>query len=121
MTDGGFRDGSGGPLPGAIAAAPADGTTQVGAETGTDAAGPVRGLGQIIVAGALALLFLAAAWFAVRRGIVTDTWPAFLPGTDSTAITRYSGPWLTAAAAAVLGAALCVLALVRGLTTRSAR
>jgi len=74
-----------------------------------------------VVAALLAVLFLAAAWFAARHGIVTDTWPAFLPGTDSTSITRYSGPWLTAAAGAVLGAGLSVMALVRGLTTRPAR
>ena len=66
----------------------------------------------------VALLFLALAWFAVRHGVLTDTWPAFLPGTDSTSITRYSGPWLTAAAVAVLGAGLSVLVLARGLTGR---
>lgn len=73
----------------------------------------------IVVGAGLVVLFLAAAWFAVRQGIVTDTWPAFLPGTDSTTITRYSGPWLTAAAAAVLGAGLSALLLARGLTGRA--
>ena len=77
-----------------------------------------RSLLPTIGAGILALLFLAAAWFAAGRGIITDTWPAFLPDTDSTSIIRYSGPWLTAAAAAALGAGLCVMALVRRLTTR---
>lgn len=58
------------------------------------------------VAGALAAV---GSWLLLRRGIVTDDYPAFLPGTDSTAITRYSGPWLTAAAAVGLVAALLVL------------
>jgi hypothetical protein len=79
-----------------------------------------RGPLPIVVPAVLVVLFLAAAWFAARRGVITDTWPAFLPGTDSTSITRYSGPWLTAAAAAVLGAGVSVLALVRGLTARAA-
>jgi len=76
---------------------------------------------RTVVAGLLALMFLLAAGVAARRGIIADTWPAFLPGTDSTSITRYSGPWLTAAAAAVLGAGLSIMALVRGLTARTAR
>lgn len=76
------------------------------------------GRGTIVAGAGSALLFLAVAWFAVRHGVLTDTWPAFLPGTDSTSITRYSGPWLTAAAVAVLGAGLSVLVLARGLTGR---
>lgn len=83
--------------------------------------GPRPGRGAIVTGSVLAVLFLAAAWFAVRHGVVTDTWPAFLPGTESTAITRYSGPWLTAAALAVLGAGLSGLVLARGLTGRPAR
>lgn len=79
---------------------------------------PVR---TIVVPGLLTVLFLALAVFCGRRGIVTDTWPAFLPGADSTAITRYVGPWLTAAALALLGAGLAVLALIRGLRARGSR
>jgi hypothetical protein len=104
----------------------ADVGVEVGAEAGADVSavdGPHadapqarRGRASIVVAALLAVLFLAAAWFAARRGIITDTWPAFLPGTDSTSIIRYSGPWLTAAAAAVLGAGLSVMALLRDLT-----
>lgn len=76
------------------------------------------GRGAIVAGAGLAVLFMAAAGFAVRHGVVTDTWPAFLPGTDSTTITRYSGPWLTAAAVAVLAAGLSVLLAARGLTGR---
>lgn len=80
-------------------------------------AGARRGSRPIVVSAVLMVLFLAAAWFATRRGILTDTWPAFLPNTDSTAITRYSGPWLTAAAGALLGAGLSAMALVRAVRT----
>ena len=125
--------------PGAIADVGAEVRSDVGADGGAEVSADVsadvsagdgphaeapqarRGRASIVVAALLAVLFLAAAWFAVRRGIITDTWPAFLPGTDSTSIIRYSGPWLTAAAAAVLGAGLSVMALLRGLTTRPAR
>lgn len=82
------------------------------------AAGSRPGRRAIVAGAGSAVLFLAAAWFAVRHGVVTDTWPAFLPSTDTTAITRYSGPWLTAAAVAVLGAGLSALLLARGLTGR---
>ena len=125
--------------PGAIADVGAEVRSDVGADGGAEVSADVsadvsagdgpqagapharRGPAPIVVAALLAILFLAVAWFAARRGIITDTWPAFLPGTDSTSIIRYSGPWLTAAAAAVLGAGLSVMALLRGLTTRPAR
>ncbi len=109
--------------PGAIVDVGAVVRADVGAGDGPQAGAPHarRGPAPIVVAALLAILFLAAAWFAARRGIITDTWPAFLPGTDSTSIIRYSGPWLTAAAAAVLGAGLSVMALLRALTTRPAR
>lgn len=73
----------------------------------------------LVGTGVLAALLLATAWFAARRGVITDTWPAFLPDTDSTSITRYSGPWLTAAAAAALGAGLSIMAMVRQIVRRS--
>ncbi len=73
---------------------------------------------RAVVAVVLAVLFLAAAVALARRGIVTDTWPPFLPGTDSTSITRYSGPWLTAAAVALLGAGLSVMSAVRSVRAR---
>ncbi|HEY7815615.1 MAG TPA: hypothetical protein VIC62_20390 [Nakamurella sp.] len=85
----------------------------------TDApASPPRRRARIVVAGVLALLFLGLAALCVRRGIVTDTWPAFLPATDSTSITRYQGPWLSAAAVALLGAGLSIMALIRGIQGR---
>lgn len=118
-----------------------DGLGDVRAETGTAEypgggahhpiggaqAGPIpraragRTTATIVAAATLAVFFLGAAWFATRRGIFTDTWPAFLADTDSTSITRYSGPWLTAAAAAVLGAGVSIMTLVRALRSRSAR
>ena len=75
---------------------------------------------RIVLAGVLALLFLGLAALCVRRGIVTDTWPAFLPNTDSTSVTRYLGPWLTAAAIALLGAGLTFMAFVRAVKDRGA-
>lgn len=67
-------------------------------------------LPRAIAAAVLAVLAAVAAWWLLGRGIVTDVWPAFVDGTDSTPITRYSGPWLTAAALAALLAALLLLA-----------
>ena len=116
MSEAGARD----VRAGALAAVRPGGTADLGTGKGprVDAAGARRSMVPIIVAALLAVLFLTAAWFAARRGIITDTWPAFLPDSDSTSITRYSGPWLTAAAAAVLGAGLSIMALVRGLGAR---
>jgi len=56
-----------------------------------------------------AVLAAIGAWLLLRNGIRTDAYPAFLPGTESTGITRYSGPWLTAAAGVALVAALLLL------------
>lgn len=119
MSDAGAGNDLGDVRAGALASAPG-GTSDLGPDGGprVDAGRDRRSLLPTLGAGVLALLFLAAAWFAAGRGIITDTWPAFLPDTDSTSITRYSGPWLTAAAAAALGAGLCVMGLVRRLTTR---
>jgi len=55
------------------------------------------------------VLALIGSWFLLRSGVQVDTWPAFLTGADSTSITRYSGPWITAAAAALLVAGLLLL------------
>ena len=90
----------------------------VGTEVRVDAR---RGPARVVGAGVLVLLFLGLAAYCFRRGIVTDTWPAFLPDSGSTSITRYQGPWLTAAAIAVLGAGLSVMALVRGIKNRRGR
>jgi len=122
--------------PGAIADVGAEVRSDVGADGGAEVSADVsadvsagdgphaeapqarRGRASIVVAALLAVLFLAAAWFAARRGIITDTWPAFLPGTDSTSITRYSGSWLSAAAAALLGAGLSLMVVVQGIRGR---
>lgn len=69
---------------------------------------------RTVVAAVLTVLFLAAAVYCTRQGVVTDTWPGFLAGTDSTSITRYQGPWLSAAAAALLGAGVSVMEVIRG-------
>ncbi len=66
-------------------------------------------LRRSIVAVAAAGLAAVGAWLLLRHGIRTDDYPAFLPGTESTGITRYSGPWLTAAAGMGLVAALLLL------------
>lgn len=112
--------GSDGPSIGAgvLPEAPTTSPAPPAAPAATGGTNPVR---TIVVPGLLTVLFLALAVFCGRRGIVTDTWPAFLPGADSTAITRYVGPWLTAAALALLGAGLSVLALIRGLRARGSR
>jgi hypothetical protein len=64
---------------------------------------------RAVIAGILALLSAPAAWFLLRHGIRTDDFPPFIDSQQSTPITRYSGPWLTAAAAMALVAALFLL------------
>lgn len=66
-----------------------------------------RLLGVLALLGALAAL--AAGWLLVRGGIRVDEFPPYLPDSSATPITRYSGPWITAAAGAVLIAGLLVL------------
>lgn len=87
-----------------------------------DTAAPERpGTARTVVAAVLAVVLLVAAVVLTRHGIVTDVWPAFLPDTDSTSITRYSGSWLSAAAAALLGAGLSLMLVVQGIRGRRAR
>lgn len=57
----------------------------------------------------VAVLVGAAAWLLLRHGVRTDGFPPFLADTTSTPITRYSGPWITAAAGAALLAALLLM------------
>jgi len=66
----------------------------------------IRGVGAAVLAVAAGL----AAWWLLVRGVSTDDFPPFLDSQSATPITRYSGPWLTAAAGAALVAALLVLA-----------
>lgn len=91
------------------------------ADAGADAELDRAARTRLVVSLVAAVVLLAAAAWCTRRGIVTDTWPAFLPDTDSTQITRYEGPWLTAAAVALLGAGLAVMAAVRNLRGRRER
>jgi len=63
--------------------------------------------GALAVVAAVAALF--GSWALLRTGIQVDTWPSFLTDGGSTSITRYSGPWITAAAAAALVAGLLLL------------
>ena len=66
----------------------------------------------------LAVLSGVAGWLAVQRGITSDDFPPFLADQQYTAITKYSGPWLTAAAGFALVAGLLMLAAVVVLTRR---
>jgi hypothetical protein len=68
-----------------------------------------RRLLRAVVCGILAVLAGVAAWLLLQHGIRTDAFPPFLAATSSTPITRYSGPWITAAAAAGLLAGLVLL------------
>jgi hypothetical protein len=58
---------------------------------------------------ALAVVAAVAAWLLVQRGITLVEYPPFLPDGPPTQITRYSGPWLTAAGAAGLVAAVLLV------------
>lgn len=80
-------------------------TNEFGAAPSRSSRLMVRG----IIAGILAVLAGAGAWLLLRHGVRTDTFPPFLADTESTPITRYSGPWITAAAAVALLAALLLL------------
>jgi hypothetical protein len=97
----------------------------VGAATGPPAAavsaGPRRARGGWVPAAGLAVLFVVAAVVMARQAVVTDLYPPFLPGGQPTSITRYSGPWLTGAAAAVLAAGVSALAALAGFRRRAAR
>ena len=68
----------------------------------------IRGVGAAVLAVAVGL----AAWWLLGRGVRTDDFPPFLDSQSVTPITRYSGPWLTAAAGAAVLAALLVIAAV---------
>ena len=68
-----------------------------------------RQLLRAVIAGILAVLAGAVAWLLLRHGVRTDSFPPFLTGSQATPITRYSGPWITAAAGAALLAALLLL------------
>ena len=59
-----------------------------------------------VVAAAAALV---GSWFLLRSGIHVDTFPPFLAAAGPASVTRYSGPWITAAAAAALAAGLLLL------------
>ena len=89
---------------------PAASADSHGAEVSVPSAVPARRrLLRAAIAVVLAVLAAAAAWFLLRHGIRTDDFPPFIDGQQSTPITRYSGPWLTAAAGMALLAALLLL------------
>jgi hypothetical protein len=83
--------------------------TVVNAPTATARAGSRRRLVRGALAVLAAVLALLGSWALLRTGVQVDAWPSFLPDADSTSITRYSGPWITAAAAAALVAGLLLL------------
>ena len=94
-------------------------TTAADEPTQADTVAPERpGTARTVVAAILAVVLLVGAVVLTRHGIVTDVWPAFLPATDSTSITRYSGSWLSSAAVALLGAGLSLMVVVRGIRGR---
>ena len=57
----------------------------------------------------MAVLSGLTAIFLLRHGVRTDAFPPFIDGEQATQITRYSGPWLTAAAGMAVVAALFLL------------
>lgn len=77
-----------------------------------DRSSPVRA----VVFAILAVAAGVAGVLALRRGISSDDFPPFLADQQYTTITKYSGPWLTAAAGAALLAGLLLLAAVVELT-----
>ena len=69
----------------------------------------------------LAVSCVATAWLLLRHGVRTDDFPPFIDSESSTPITRYSGPWRTAAAAMALVAALFLLFATVDLVRRPRR
>ncbi len=67
----------------------------------------------------LTILFAAAAGLMAWHGVTTDLYPPFLPGEQVTSITRYSGPWLTGAAVALLASGVSAMAAVAGFRARA--
>lgn len=65
----------------------------------------LRGLAAVVAAAAA----LVGSWFLLRSGIHVDTFPPLLAAAGPASVTRYSGPWITAAAAAALAAGLLLL------------
>jgi hypothetical protein len=101
-------------------------TAAVAAAGGGPVPGRPRGrrdLIRAVLAIVLAVLVGVAAVLLARRGVRTDVFPPFLQGETGTTITRYSGPWLTAAAGAALLATLLLLLAAIDLVrwSRSAR
>ena len=97
------------PMDAAPMATAASGTTAptaTAAPTGTRSRGrPLRGALAVVAA----LAALLGSWTLLRAGVRVDTWPSLLTDEGSTSITRYSGPWITAAAAAALAAGMLLL------------
>ena len=91
---------------------PASAEGATGVSVGDVTSHSPRRLFRGIIAGILAVLAGGGAWLLLRHGVRTDAFPPFLTDTDATAITRYSGPWITAAAGAALLAALLLLSAV---------
>jgi hypothetical protein len=91
---------------------PASAERATGAPVGEVTSRSPRLMVRGIIAGILAVLAGGGAWLLLRHGVRTDAFPPFLTDTDATPITRYSGPWITAAAGAALLAALLLLSAV---------
>jgi hypothetical protein len=62
---------------------------------------------RFVVAGVAAVLLLVGAVLLFDHGVRTDHFPSFVSGV-STSITRYSGPWIGAAAGLALLAGLAL-------------
>lgn len=96
-----------GPATAALAAARAP--ALLGDGVRSTAGRPRKSLTRAIGVAILAVLAGLGAWQFLRNGIRTDFFPPFIAGAGSTPISRYSGPWLAAAAGAALVAALSAL------------
>lgn len=91
---------------------PESGNSGITGNSGANGTAVGSGRVSLLRTGAAAVGGVLAAVTAVllaRNGVRTNTFPPFIPGTSSTTITRYSGPWLTAGAGAALVAALLML------------
>lgn len=60
-----------------------------------------------LLAGLATVLLVVGAVLLFRHGVRPNDFPPYATGTTRTVIRRYSGPWIGAAAFAVLLAGLC--------------
>jgi len=81
----------------------------IGAALAGSAAGGVSSvlLARSVVAAVAGLLLATVAVLLFCHGVRADHFPPYLPSATSTVITRYSAPWISGSAGALLLSGMC--------------